>query len=194
MTSLVKGQAVSLTKERPGLKHIKVCLGWDVNMYDGGDFDLDASAFLIAENGKVLQERDLIFYNNKCHPTGAVEHMGDNRTGSGSGDDEVINVDLTKIPEDYAQISFVVTIYEAENRSQNFGMVENAYIRLVDEDVKEEISRYDLSDSEDTSLSTAVEFARLYRKDGEWRFKAVGQGSSGGLETMCSKFGVNTKE
>lgn len=194
MVTLDKGQRVSLTKDHPGLKHVQICLGWDTNMYDGDDFDLDASVFLLTDIGKVNNENDFIFYYNKQHPTGAVIHMGDNRTGSGDGDDEVINIDFTKLPEYCTQIAVVVTIYEAEKRSQNFGMVDNAYIRLVDSNTKEEILRYDLSDSEDTSLSTAVEFSRLYQKDGEWKFKAVGQGFSGGLKIMCNKFGVDTKE
>ena len=194
MAVLEKGQRVSLTKDHPGLKHMQVCLGWDTNMYDGDDFDLDASVFLLTDTGTVDMEKDFVFYHNKHHPTGAVDHMGDNRTGSGDGDDERINVDFTKLPEYCTQIAVVVTIDEAEKRSQNFGMVDNAYIRLVDSDTTEEVLRYDLSDSEDTSLSTAVEFARLYKKDGEWKFKAVGQGFSGGLKTMCNKFGVDTKE
>lgn len=194
MIALDKGQRVSLTKDRPGLKHMQICLGWDTNMYDGDDFDLDASVFLLTTTGKIDSENDFIFYNNKQHSTGAVIHTGDNRTGSGDGDDEVINVDFTKIPEYCTQLAVVVTIDEAEKRSQNFGMVDNAYIRLVDSDTKEEVLRYDLSDSEDTNLSTALEFARLYKKDDEWKFKAVGQGFAGGLLTMCNKFGIDVKK
>lgn len=194
MVVLQKGQKVNLTKEHPGLKHIRVCLGWDANMYDGESFDLDASAFLMTDAGKVRKDEDFIFYYNLVHPSGAVEHMGDNRTGDADGDDEIICVDLTKIPDGCTQIAFTVSIYNAEKQSQNFGMVDRAYIRLVDEDTNQELYRYDLSNSEDTELSTAMEFGRIYKTDGKWSFKAVGQGFYGGLAAMCQKFGVDVKK
>lgn len=188
--SLRKGERVSLAKVSPGLKKVRIGLGWDTNKYDGGyDFDLDAAAFLTGANGKVTTETDFVFYNNKLHPSGAVEHMGDNRTGDGEGDDEEIVIDLEKVPQNITGISFTVTIHEADVRNQNFGMVSNAYIRIIDEVNNSEVARFDLG--EDYSCQTAVVVAELYRKDGEWRFKAIGDGFSGGLAALCANFGID---
>ena len=176
--SLSKGGKISLAKVAAdagisgGLTKIMVGLGWDVNRYDGGtDFDLDAAAFMLAGTGKVRSSDDFIFYNQKVGP--GVEHMGDNRTGEGEGDDEVINVDLNAIPADIERVSFTVTIDQAEQRNQNFGMVENSYIRVVDAASGTELIRYDLG--EDFSVETAVVVADLYRHNGEWKFNAIGQ-------------------
>ena len=170
--SLTKGQKVDLTKNNPGLKNVLVGLGWDINRFDSGsDFDLDASAFLVQENGKVSGDQDFIFYSNLEHPSGAVVHLGDNRTGAGDGDDEQITVDLSKVPENIARIAFTVTIYDAESRRQNFGQVANAFIRLVNADTDEEIVRYDLG--EDFSIETAMVVGELYRHNGEWKFNAI---------------------
>ena len=192
--SLSKGGKVSLAKVAAdagisgGLTKIMVGLGWDVNRYDGGaDFDLDAAAFMLAGTGKVRSSDDFIFYNQKVGP--GVEHMGDNRTGEGEGDDEVINVDLNAIPADIERVSFTVTIDQAEQRNQNFGMVENSYIRVVDAASGTELIRYDLG--EDFSVETAVVVADLYRHNGEWKFNAIGSGFSGGLAALCANFGVD---
>ena len=192
--SLSKGGKVSLAKVAAdagisgGLTKIMVGRGWDVNRYDGGaDFDLDAAAFMLAGTGKVRSSDDFIFYNQKVGP--GVEHMGDNRTGEGEGDDEVINVDLNAIPADIERVSFTVTIDQAEQRNQNFGMVENSYIRVVDAVSGTELIRYDLG--EDFSVETAVVVADLYRHNGEWKFNAIGSGFSGGLAALCANFGVD---
>ena len=188
--SLQKGQKVDLTKTNPGLIKITVGLGWDVNKYDGGnDFDLDAAAFLLGESGKVKDQSDFVFYSNKEHTSGSVIHMGDNRTGAGEGDDEVIQVDLSKIPADTQKITFTVTIYDAETRNQNFGQVSNAYIRIIDESKNEELIRYDLG--EDFSIETAVVVGELYRNNGEWKFNAIGSGFQGGLAALCANFGID---
>lgn len=188
--SLQKGQKIDLTKTNPGLTNVMVGLGWDTNKYDGGnDFDLDAAAFLLGENGKVTQDTDFVFFNNKNHPSGAVNHMGDNLTGEGEGDDEQIKVDLSKVPANISKIDFTVTIYEAEKRSQNFGQVSNAFIRVVNAGSNEELIRYDLG--EDFSIETAVIAAELYRNGGEWKFNAIGSGFSGGLAALCSNYGCN---
>ncbi|GHV27657.1 chemical-damaging agent resistance protein C [Synergistales bacterium] len=188
--SLQKGQKVDLTKGNAGLTKILIGLGWDTNKYDGGaDFDLDAAAFLLAENGKVKSDADFVFYSNLKHASGAVVHTGDNLTGEGEGDDEAIKVDLSKIPADVAKIDFTVTIYDAEARKQNFGMVSNAFIRVVNEGNGQELIRYDLG--EDYSVETAVVVAEIYRNAGEWKFNAIGSGFSGGLRALCQNFGVN---
>lgn len=188
--SLKKGQKVDLTKGRPSLKKVLIGLGWDVNRYDGGyDFDLDAAAFLLGANGKVLSDSDFVFYNNLKHPSGAVEHMGDNLTGAGEGDDEEIKIDLEKIPANIDKIDFTVTIYEAQERHQNFGQVSNAYIRVVDAVTNEELIRYDLG--EDFSVETAVVVGEIYRHGGEWKFNAIGAGWSGGLHALGVNYGVN---
>ena len=188
--SLKKGQKVDLTKTNPGLKEVLIGLGWDTNKYDGGsDFDLDAAAFLLNGTGKVNSDDDFIFYQNLKHASGSVEHLGDNLTGAGEGDDEQIIVDLGKVPENVEKIDFTVTIYEAEERKQNFGQVENAFIRVVNKATNEELIRYDLG--EDFSIETAVVIGELYRNKGEWKFNAIGSGFEGGLAALCKNFGVN---
>lgn len=188
--SLTKGQKVDLTKGNPGLSKLLVGLGWDTNRYDGGsDFDLDAAAFLLGGNGKVSGDADFVFYGNLKHASGGVEHLGDNLTGEGDGDDEEIKIDLSKVPESVEKIDFTVTIYEAEERRQNFGQVSNAFIRIVDEASNTELIRYDLG--EDFSIETAVVVGELYRNNGEWKFNAIGSGFQGGLHALCQNFGVN---
>ena len=188
--SLQKGQKIDLTKTNPGLKNILVGLGWDVNKYDGGfDFDLDASAFLLDANGKAGADTDFVFYGNKVHPSGSVQSMGDNLTGEGDGDDEQIKVDLSMVPANVSKIDFTVTIYDADKRSQNFGQVSNAYIRIIDEASGTELIRYDLS--EDFSIETAIIAGELYRNGAEWKFNAIGNGYSGGLAALCADFGLN---
>ena len=188
--SLQKGQKVDLTKGNPSLKKILVGLGWDTNKYDGGhDFDLDAAAFLLGDNGKVTSDDDFVFYNNLKHKSGAVEHMGDNLTGEGEGDDEEIKVDLAKIPAQITKIDFTVTIYDAEARRQTFGQVSNAYIRVVDDESGKELVRFDLG--EDFSVETAVVVGEIYRNKGEWKFNAIGSGWKGGLAALGRDYGVN---
>jgi len=188
--SLKKGQKVDLTKTNPGLKEILVGLGWDVKRYDGGkDFDLDSSVFMLGANGKVRDDDDFVFYGNLKHKSGAVEHFGDNLTGAGEGDDEEIKIDLSKVPADIEKIDFTVTIYEAAERNQNFGQVENAFIRVINSATGEELIRYDLS--EDFSIETAVVIGELYRNKGEWKFNAIGSGFEGGLASLGKKYGVN---
>ena len=187
---LKKGQKVDLTKTNPGLKEVLIGLGWDTNKYDGGaDFDLDASVFLLGANGKVASDADFIFYGNLKHASGSVEHLGDNLTGVGEGDDEQIKIDLSKVPADVAKIDFTVTIYEAEERKQNFGQVENAFIHVINAATGEELIRYDLG--EDFSIETAVVIGELYRNQGEWKFSAIGSGFSGGLASLGKNYGVN---
>ena len=187
--SLSKGGNVSLSKEAPGLRGVRVGLGWDTRVTDGSAFDLDASVFLLNEGGRVRSDADFIFYNNKNGANGAVVHQGDNLTGEGSGDDEVVVVGLDQLPADIQKLSFAVTIHEAEGRRQNFGMVSNAYIRVVNADGGTEIARYDLS--EDASTETAMIFGDLYRHNGVWKFKAIGQGFAGGLGPLAQSLGVN---
>ena len=188
--NLQKGQKVDLTKGNPGLTKLFIGLGWDVNKYDGGnDFDLDSAVFMLGASGKTSSDDDFIFYGNMKHSSGSVEHMGDNRTGEGEGDDEQIRVDLSKIPASVEKLAFTVTIYDAEERRQNFGQVSNAFIRVLDDSNGTELIRYDLS--EDFSIETAVIVAEIYRHNGEWKFNAVGSGFSGGLKALCTEFGVN---
>ncbi len=187
---LTKGQKVDLTKGNPGLSKIMIGLGWDTNKYDGGaDFDLDAAAFLLGANGKVTNDGDFVFYGNLKHSSGGVEHMGDNLTGEGEGDDEQIMVDLKAIPANIERIDFTVTIYDADVRRQNFGQVSNAFIRVVDNETNTELIRYDLG--EDFSIETAVVVGEIYRHNGEWKFNAIGSGFQGGLFALCKNFGVN---
>ena len=187
--SLSKGQKVDLTKGNPGLSKLVVGLGWDTNKYDGGAaFDLDAAAFLLGANGKVQADSDFVFYNNLKHSSGSVQHMGDNLTGEGEGDDEQIKIDLSLVPANVEKIDFTVTIHEAETRKQNFGQVSNALIRVVNEADNQEIIRYDLG--EDFSIETAVVVGELYRNGSEWKFNAIGSGFKGGLEALCKNFGV----
>jgi tellurium resistance protein TerD len=187
--TLGKGQNVSLSKEAPGLTEVAFGLGWDARSTDGTDFDLDASALIVGEDSKVLSDNHFIFYNNTTDPSGAVTHTGDNRTGEGGGDDERIIVNISKIPAEAKKVVFVVTIHEAEARNQNFGQVSNAFIRAINNADNTEIARYDLS--EDASTETAMIFGEFYRHGEEWKFKAVGQGYSGGLAGVARDFGVN---
>lgn len=189
--NLIKGQRVDLTKGNPSLTKIMVGLGWDANEFSGADFDLDASAFLTGRNGKCPTERDFIFYGNLQHESGAVQHMGDNLTGDGDGDDEQILVDLTMVPERIEKIVFTVTIYDADKRRQNFGQVSNAFIRLVDETTGEELIRYDLG--EDFSIETALVVGELYKNKGQWKFNAIGSGFSGGLAALCGHYGIEVE-
>jgi tellurium resistance protein TerD len=187
--SLSKGGNVSLSKEEPGLRNILIGLGWDARSTDGADFDLDASAFLLAESGRVRSDADFIFYNQLSSTDGSVVHTGDNLTGEGEGDDESVKVDLSRVPAEIQRVAVAVTIHDAEARRQNFGMVQNAFIRVVNSDSNREIARYDLS--EDCSVETALIFGEVYRHGGDWKFRAVGQGFQGGLGALARNFGVN---
>lgn len=187
--SLQKGGNVSLSKQAPGLKKVRFGLGWDLRKTDGADFDLDASAFMLDGNAKVLSDQHFVFYNNPKDPSGAIKHLGDNRTGQGEGDDEVIEIELGTMPATAAKVAFVVTIHDAEARKQNFGQVSNAYIRALNAEGEQEIARYDLS--EDASTETAMIFGELYRHNDEWKFKAIGQGYAGGLAAVARDYGVN---
>lgn len=190
--NLTKGQKVDLTKGNPGLKKIMVGLGWDINAFDtGAAFDLDASAFMLGATGKCPTEKEFIFYGNLKHTSESLVHMGDNLTGEGDGDDEQIQVDLTKVPDNIEKIAFTVTIYDAESRRQNFGQVSNAFIRLVNEETGAEIIRYDLG--EDFSIETAVVVGELYRHNGEWKFNAIGSGFQGGLAALCGHYGIEVE-
>ena len=187
--SLSKGQNVSLSKTNPTLKHIIIGLGWDARSSDGQDFDLDASVFMTGENGKVLSDDYFIFYNQLQSPCGSVQHTGDNLTGDGDGDDESLIVELDKVPAQIKSLFVTVTIHEAQARRQNFGQVRNAFVRLVNKEDEQEILRFDLS--EDYSTETAMVFGEVYRHNDEWKFRAVGQGYTGGLLSLCQQFGVN---
>lgn len=187
--SLSKGGNLSLTKQAPGLTKILLGLGWDARATDGSQFDLDASAFLLDANEKVRSDSDFIFYNQTKSGCGSVQHLGDNRTGAGEGDDEQLTIDLNAVPTDVSKVAFTVTIDQAEDRKQNFGMVKNAFIRVVNAADNNELARYDLS--EDASLETAMIFAEVYRSGSEWKFKAIGQGYAGGLAAVSKGFGVN---
>ena len=187
---LKKGQKIDLTKGNKSLKKILVGLGWDTNKYDGGyDFDIDAAAFCCGDDDKVHEDLDFIFYNNLKHESGAIEHLGDNLTGEGEGDDEQIVIDLSLIPARITKINFTVTIHEADERGQNFGQVSNAYVRVVNQENDEELIRYDLG--EDFSVETAIVVAQLYKHNGEWKFNAIGSGFAGGLAALCRNFGLN---
>lgn len=187
--SLSKGGNVSLSKEAPGVESVTIGLGWDARATDGADFDLDASCFLLGDNGKVLEDKGFIFYNNLVSADGSVVHTGDNRTGKGDGDDEAITVDLTKLSPAIKTVAVAVTIHEAEKRKQNFGQVRNAYIRILNNKDGKEIARYDLT--EDASVNTAMLFGELYRHGNEWKFRAVGEGYKDGLGPMAKNYGVN---
>ena len=190
--SLQKGQKVSLTKGNPGLKKVVVGLGWDVNQFDtGGDFDLDAAAFLLEDSGKVSVSDDFVFYGNLKHPSGSVQHMGDNLTGAGDGDDEQIMIDLSMVPANVTKIAFTVTIYEPEKRRQNFGQINNAFIRIYNEETGEEMLRYDLG--EDFSIETAAVFGEVYKNGSEWKFNAIGSGYQGGLAALCANYGIDVQ-
>ena len=187
--SLSKGGNVSLSKTDPTLKNVIVGLGWDARPTEGEDFDLDASAFMVKEDGKVRSSSDFIFYNQMKSTCGSIEHTGDNRTGAGDGDDEAIIVLLDKIPTDVQRVVFCVTIHEADMRKQNFGQVSHAFVRVVNKASNNEVARYDLS--EDASIETAMIFGEIYRHSGEWKFKAVGQGYAGGLAALANQYGIN---
>ncbi|GAA5004607.1 TerD family protein [Kitasatospora paranensis] len=187
--SLAKGGNVSLSKEAPGLTSVIIGLGWDVRATTGADFDLDASALLCSEAGRVLTDQHFVFYNNLTSPDGSVEHSGDNLTGGGDGDDEQIKVSLVTVPETVSKIVFPVSIYDAENRLQNFGQVRNAFIRVVDQATGAEVARYDLT--EDASTETAMVFGELYRYGADWKFRAIGQGYASGLRGIALDYGVN---
>ena len=185
MTNLEKGQRISMDK---GLTLVGVGLGWDPNEGTGYDFDLDASAFMLGESGRIPTDEYFVFYNNQKSPDGSVESTGDDLTGGNSdgGDDETINVDLSKVDPKIQEIVFTATIYKAEERRQNFGQVRNSYIRIYDAKTNAEIARYDLD--EDFSIETAVEFGRLYRRGDEWKFEAMGIGNKGGLQSLVNKY------
>ncbi len=187
--SLSKGGNVSLTKQAPGMTAVLVGLGWDARTTTGVDFDLDASAIMVKADGKVLSDSHFIFFNNKTSPDGSVEHTGDNLTGEGEGDDEAIKVDLAAVPAEVDKVVFPVSIYEADQRSQSFGQVRNAFIRIVNQAGGAEVARYDLT--EDASTETAMVFGELYRNGAEWKFRAVGQGYASGLSGIARDFGVN---
>lgn len=188
--SLAKGANVSLSKSDPSLRQIAVGLGWDARSTHGDAFDLDAMAFMVKEDGKVRSERDFVFYNNLISGCGSVNHTGDNLTGAGDGDDEVVEVDLAKVPSDIAKVVFAVTIHEADARRQNFGMIGSAFIRIVNSLSGAEIARFDLS--EEASTETAMLFGEIYRYSGEWKFRAIGQGFRGGIVALLQSHGLNT--
>ena len=185
---LVKGQKVDLTKGNPGLTKIQVGLGWDVKAGNGADFDLDAVALCLT-NDKLVDKSDMVFYGNLAHSSGAIKHSGDNLTGVGEGVDEAINIDLSKVPDSINKIVFVVSIYQANARRQNFGQVSNSYVRVIDEDTNQELLNYELG--EDFSIETAIVVCEIYRHNGEWKFSAVGSGFEGGLEALCRSYGLN---
>jgi tellurium resistance protein TerD len=187
--SLTKGGNVSLTKAAPGLTNVTVGLGWDVRTTTGQDFDLDASAIACDASGKVLSDKHFVFFNNLTSADGSIVHTGDNLTGAGEGDDEAINVDLVKVPAEVDKIVFPVSIYDGDSRSQSFGQVRNAFIRVVNQADSAELARYDLS--EDASTETAMVFGELYRNGAEWKFRAVGQGYATGLSGIAKDYGVN---
>ena len=187
--SLAKGQRVSLEKVAPGLSEVLIGLGWDVKSTDTGyDFDLDSSLFLLGANEKLISDNHFIFYNNLISPDPdkSVQHLGDNLTGVGEGDDEVVKINLKKVPNDIQKIVVTVTIHEAQQRKQNFGQVQNAFVRIVNAQTKQEAVRYDLV--EDYSIETALIMAELYRKDEEWRLNAVGAGYQGGLKSLLDRY------
>ncbi|WP_240418258.1 TerD family protein [Paenibacillus periandrae] len=188
--SLSKGQRIDLTKTNPGLTKVIVGLGWDTNKYNGGsDFDLDASAFMLYADGKAKGVDDFVFYNNPKTPNGSVVHTGDNRTGEGEGDDEQIIMDFSLVPANIERVGITVTIHDAQARSQNFGQVSNAFVRIVDESNGREVLRYDLG--EEFSVETAVVICELYRQGPDWKFQAIGSGFSGGLAALCKNYGLD---
>lgn len=190
--SLSKGANISLSKTDPSLTQLMVGLGWDPRSTDGQPFDLDASLFMVNDTGKVRGVHDFIFYKQMHSPCGSIEHTGDNRTGEGDGDDEEIKVSLPKVPAEITRLIVTVTIHDAKKRAQSFGQVGGAFIRIVNSATGAEVVRYDLS--EDYSTETAMIFGELYRHNGEWKFKAVGQGFAGGLVAMCQQFGIDASE
>lgn len=187
--SLQKGGNLSLSKTDPSLREVLVGLGWEARSTTGADFDLDASLFMVQENGKVRGDHDFIFYNQLTSTCGAVEHTGDNKTGAGAGDDEALKIRLADVPAEIKRLVIAVTIHDAEARRQSFGMVQDAFVRVVNIDNDAEIVRFDLS--EDYSTETAMIFAEIYRHNGEWKFRAVGQGYAGGLAALAIEHGVD---
>lgn len=187
--TLEKGANLSLDKAAPGLKELIAGLGWNPRSTDGAAYDLDASVFMLNSTGKVRSGDDFIFYNQKESPCKSVIHTGDNRTGEGDGDDESVIINLDKVPADVEKLVFTVTIFDADTRKQNFGQVGDAFIRLVNKADGKEVIRFDLV--EDAATETAMIFAELYRHNGEWKFRAVGQGYAGGLKALCSQYGLN---
>jgi len=185
--NLVKGQKVDLTKGNAALKKLVVGLGWDVNTNGGGDVDCDASAIMLNKDGKLVSKKDVIYFGNKQSKSGSVTHMGDNLTGAGAGDDEQIVVDLSRVPEDVSRIVFVVNIYNCESRGQHFGMIKNAYIRLVDNTSGGELTKFNLSD--DYDKMTSLIMGEVYRNNGEWKFSALGEGSKAtGISQLSAKY------
>lgn len=187
--SLSKGANLSLTKAAPGLTAVTVGLGWDARTTVGDAFDLDASAILAGADGKVLSDSHFVFYGQPASGDGSTKHSGDNTTGVGGGDDEQLTVDLAGVPEACRRIVFSASIYEGQERGQNFGQVREAFIRVVNQADGAELARYDLS--EDSSTEIAMVFGELYRNSGEWKFKAVGQGYATGLRGIAQEFGIN---
>lgn len=185
---LTKGANVSLSKEVPGLKKIVIGCGWDASSF-GKDVDVDVSLILCNAENRVISDNDFIYFNNKTSKDGAVVHGGDSLTGEGSGDDESINVNLDIISKEIVKIPVIVTIYDAKNRNQNFGGINNAYIRIINGEDNKEIARYDLT--EDYGTETSVIFGEVYLNNSNWKFKAVGQGSSEGLGQIAASYGVN---
>lgn len=184
--NLQKGQKVDLTKTNPSVKNYKVGLGWNPNTAVGGTFDVDVSAFILKEDGKRVSDSHFVFYNNLVSPNGFVTHTGDNKDGVGDGDDETLVVDFSKASPDENSIVFVVTIHDAESKNQNFGQIGGAYIRVCDNETAEELVKFDLN--EDFSVETAVVFGRLYKREGEWKFEAVGTGMKGGLQDYLNQY------
>jgi len=183
--NLKKGEKAALTK---GIAQIKVALGWKPKQFDTDqEFDLDASVLCLNKDGKANSNQDLVFYNNLKHPSGAIVHSGDDRTGGGQGDNEIISIDLSKVPPNIERIACIITIYEADERKQNFGMIESARVRVLDATTTQEIVRYDLS--ENYSVETAMIVGEIYRHDGEWKFGAIGAGFAGGLDALAKKYG-----
>ncbi|MBD2186398.1 TerD family protein [Aerosakkonema funiforme] len=184
---LSKGGRINLSKEAPSLKNVGIGLGWDINATDTGSaFDLDASVFMLGANGKIPNDKYFVFYNNTESPDTSVKHLGDSRTGEGAGDDETIQIDLSKVDASIQEIVFIVTIHEADVKKQNFGQVRNSFIRIYDNSTENQIAKYELE--EDFSTETAIEFGRLYKKDGDWRFQAVGQGYKAGLQKFVDQY------
>lgn len=187
--TLSKGGNLSLSKTDPTLKKILVGLGWDERVTSGDSFDLDASVFLLNANEKVRSDKDFIFYNQLSSIEGSVQHMGDNRSGAGDGDDESVKINLDLVPADVVKMVVAVTIHDAQAKGQNFGQIQNAFIRVVNEETGVEVVRYDLA--EDYSTETAMVFGEIYRNNNEWKFRAIGQGYAGGLSAMCQRYGIN---
>ena len=186
--NLTKGGNVSLTKAAPGLTAVRLGLGWDARTTDGATFDLDSSALGLGADGRIVSNDYFVFYNNRRSPDGAVEHGGDNLTGEGAGDDEVITVDVSAVPPSIDRIAVAVSIYEADSKGLSFGQVRNAYIRVVNQADNSELARYDLT--EDASTETAMVFGELYRSGGDWKFRAIGQGYASGLSGIAQDYGV----